>query len=92
MNSGSNDGPSIKKILVCDGCKWLKKNHPTPLINPFNRTKYFCYHPEMIFNSDNLRLDVLDENIKDNNLIKPPFNCPYVLKKLRQEKLNELAK
>ena len=81
MNINGNDGPTLKKVFSCDGCKWLS-NSVLGGQKPFK-----CFHDELItkYNTSfNLMLGDIG-----NELITPEI-CPYLMKKMRAEKLKEL--
>lgn len=84
MNFDGKDGPTLKKVFSCEGCKWLSTSIPGGLSG---RKPFKCFHDKIIKkydNSFNLMLgDIGDE------LITPEI-CPYLMKKMRTEKLKEL--
>lgn len=81
-NSGKNEGPTIKKTFICKGCMWLHEITPPPLVNPFNRNKYSCLYPQLP-QFQSISLKIADD-------CHTPFTCPFLLKKMREEKLNEI--
>lgn len=79
---GGKNGPSIKRVHTCKGCKWLS-----------NKNQYYkkksCLHPDIINkNKSNIIYDIFLGNISDE-LITPSF-CPYLLSKIRKEKLKKI--
>ncbi len=82
MNINGKDGPTLKKIFTCEGCKYLSDS-----VSIYYKKPHKCYHPN-IFNSksfNNMNGDI------DINMITPDF-CPFLIKEMRFEKLNELKK
>ena len=84
MDITGNDGPKIKKIFSCVGCKWLGDIYG-------ENQKYSCLHPDVTskYKDDTEFMYKIFMGTLDKNLITPSF-CPYLIKKLRFEKLKEL--
>lgn len=82
--NGEQEGPKIKKIFNCDGCKWLGHIHE-------EYKKYSCLHPEVIlqYKDDSEVIYKIFSGTINYDLKTPPF-CPFLIKKLRKEKLKEL--
>lgn len=78
MDFGKNEGPKIKKTFVCEGCIWLSD------ISIISK-QYFCVHPQMTIIDNDWRIF----NSIEENLLTP-FTCPFLLKRMRKEKLNEI--
>jgi len=79
VDINGNDGPSIKKTFSCENCKWLSETYTE---------KYICFHPDNL-SIDKISIYDLFLGTIDKNLRTPTF-CPYLIKKLRCEKLKEL--
>jgi hypothetical protein len=84
LNINGNDGPSLKKFFTCENCKWLSNS----VLGMGGGSKPFkCFHDEIIRKYDssfNLMLGDISEE-----MITPEI-CPYLIKKMRNEKLKEL--
>ena len=81
MNLEGTDGPILKKIFSCKPCKWLGTSVGVMYVN--NRP-HKCLHPNYTFNYDKF----FDGDIGDDKIT--PLSCPYLLVKLRKEKLKEI--
>ena len=82
MNPDGKDGPTLISIFSCKDCKYLGK----PVIGAYGGFPYKCYHDDMIRDKSSPYL--MTGNIGEDK-ITPSF-CPFLLKKTRYEKLNEL--
>jgi hypothetical protein len=86
LDIDGNAGPKIKKIFTCEGCEYLSSY-------PYgdNYIKRSCLHPDVLskYGGDSqIMMRVFVGNI-DSNLTTPMF-CPYLIKKLRYEKIKEI--
>lgn len=81
MNINGTDVPTLKKVFTCEGCKWI--------INAVigSNKPYKCFHDENIINYNKGYQYMLGD--VGSELITPEF-CPYLVKKLRTEKLKEI--
>lgn len=81
MNINGNDGPTLKNVFTCKNCKFL--------INAVLGSKkpYKCFNDDNIKNY-HLGFSFMLGDIGDE-LITPDF-CPFLIKKMRTEKLKEL--
>ena len=84
MNITGNAGPTIKKIFTCEGCEWLGS------VNEVYQ-KHSCLHPDVIskYKDDTEFMYKVFTGTLNENLSTPLF-CPYILKKMRLEKLKKL--
>jgi hypothetical protein len=83
LNINGIDGPTLKKVFTCDGCKYLS----TATLNGItSKYQYKCYHDSII--SKNNRFNIMAGDITSDK-ITPEF-CPFLLIKIRNEKLKEL--
>ena len=83
MDISGNDGPSIKKTFTCKGCKWLSDSD-----NYY--TKRSCLHPDIVSKYTETELIYkLFEGMLKFELDTPSF-CPYLVKKIRLEKLKTI--
>ena len=81
MNINRKDGPTLKNVFTCKDCKWLIRA-------VLGSTKpYKCFHDNNIKEYSNsfeyMLGDVGDE------LITPGI-CPYLIKRMRIEKLKNI--
>jgi len=86
LNPNGIDGPTLKQIFICEGCKWLSMSILGSLSGTF---PFKCFHNELLPGGryDN-QFNLLKGDI-GIELITPDW-CPYLLKKIRTEKLKEL--
>ena len=85
MNINGNEGPTLKKIFTCEDCKYLGKS----VLGVLGRKQYKCYYCSK--QTETIRdLKLIDGDI-DSSKMTPEF-CPFLLKKNRFEKLEELKK
>ena len=88
IDNDDNEGPMIKKSFTCKGCKWLNNIYDdnSKLFN-----KNSCLHPEVIsqYKTDSEFIYKIFMGTLNENLETPSF-CPYLLKKLRLEKLKTI--
>ena len=84
MNINGSEGPKLKKIFTCDGCKHLSK---ATLNGITSKYQYKCYHESII--SKNTRFNIMAGDISADK-ITPDF-CPFLTKKTRLEKLKVLS-
>ncbi len=84
MDITGNAGPKIKKIFSCEECKWLGNVH-----NEYQKCS--CLHPDIIskYKDDAEFMYKIFSGTLNKDLSTPIF-CPYLLKKMRYEKLKEL--
>lgn len=75
------NGPTLINVFTCEGCKYLSQN--TLLGN------YKCYH-DKILGEKLTPYSLLIGDIKSDK-ITPTF-CPFLLRKIRSEKLKEINK
>ena len=84
MNPNGIDGPTLKKLFTCENCKWLSNS----VLGGLSGKKPFkCYHDSFV-NGYNTSFDLMMGNIGEDLIT--PENCPYLIKKMREEKLKEL--
>lgn len=85
MDINGKEGPTLKKLFSCEGCKYLGKS----VLGDLGRKPYKCY-----FNDEQDKvvrnLKLIDGNI-DSSKNTPEF-CPFLIREMRFEKLNELKK
>ena len=83
MNINGKDGPTLKKIFTCKGCKHLSNS----VLGGLNGKPFKCFHNDLVMKyntSFNLMMgDIGYEQIT-------PENCPFLIKKMRNEKLKEI--
>jgi len=79
-----NDGQKLKKIMSCDGCKYLSDSRIL-----FGNYPYKCYQDDILKTKLN-SYDLMNGDIEKSKTT-PDF-CPYLMKKLRNEKIKELKK
>ena len=84
VNIDGIDGPILKKIFTCENCKFLGE---TTFSGYGVKNPYRCYHPDII--KDKLNATIIATGDISDNKITPNF-CPYILRKMRNEKLKEL--
>lgn len=86
MDINGNIGPKIKKIFSCEGCKWLGDI----IMNPREYQKYSCLHPDVIskYSEVDFMYKVFSSTLNED--LSTPMFCPYILKKMRLEKLKKL--
>jgi len=88
------NGPKIKKIFSCDGCEFLdlstfgKYSKNSNIQKMLSNTPYKCYHDNIVKNQNSFDLMAGDIN---EYKITPTF-CPFLMNKMRNEKLKELTK
>lgn len=78
-----NEGPIVKKFLTCDTCVHLKD----ATFSDFGNMPYKCYHDGI------LKIDLNSYNLMRGDICKDkitPSFCPYLIKKLRLEKIKEI--
>lgn len=85
MDGDIREGPIYKKIITCDGCKYLKKAKFTF----FDKYPYKCFHDDIIINNLNV-YNLMKGDICPNKIT--PFYCPYLIKVERNEKIKEIQK
>lgn len=85
MDITGNAGPTIKKILICEGCQWLSD------IKGCEYKRYSCLHPDVIskYKDDSEIVYKIFVGTLNKDLSTPMF-CPYILKKMRLEKIKEI--
>jgi hypothetical protein len=86
LKINGNDGPTLKKIFSCEGCKFLSDSPIYKMSKIKNGNKHKCFHPDVIDTKNRIFLMIGD--ISDQ-MITPSF-CPFMIKKSRTEKLKEL--
>ena len=84
MNINGKEGPTLKKIFTCEDCKYLGKS----VLGALGRRQYKCYYNKESGSVKDLKL--IDGDI-DSSKVTPDF-CPFLIKEMRFEKLNELNK
>jgi len=82
LNINGDEGPTLKKFFTCDNCKFLG----TSAIS-FSNEPYKCYHDDFI--KQNLTTFKLMSGDINSDKITPSF-CPFIISKIRKEKLKEL--
>ena len=84
MDITGNDGPKIKRTFTCKGCKWLGDVYD-------KRDVRSCLHPDVIsqYKSDSEFIYKIFMGTLNSELKTPSF-CPYLIKKLRYEKLKTI--
>jgi len=78
-----NEGPSVKKFITCSGCIHLKD----ATFTDFGNKPYKCFHDDIIKNSIT-SYDIMKGDINANKIT--PSYCPFLVKKLRLEKIKNL--
>lgn len=78
MNIHGREGPVLKRVFTCEGCKWLGAS--------LNK-KYRCNHDSQI-HGKTTSFQLMIGNI-DGQKLTPDF-CPYLMLKTRNEKLKQL--
>ena len=81
LNENDIDGPTLKNVFTCDDCRYLVK-----AAFAYNKP-YKCYHDE-ILKSNKTSYEIMKGDINENK-ITPDF-CPFLLKKMRNEKIKEI--
>jgi hypothetical protein len=84
LNINGKDGPTLKQIFTCDDCKWLGNS---VLGSLHGKYPFKCFHDNFV-NGYNTSFDLMMGNIS-SELITPE-NCPYLMKKMRTEKLKDI--
>ena len=84
VNIDGVDGPVLKKIFTCQDCKFLGE---TTFGNYGIKKPFRCYHPDII--KDKLNMTTIASGDIGSDKITPIF-CPYIVRKMRNEKLKEL--
>jgi hypothetical protein len=82
LNINGREGPILKKVFTCDGCKWFGDAALS-----VGRKKYRCNHYSVI-HGKSTSFELMMANI-DFERITPDF-CPFLMLKMRNEKLKEL--
>lgn len=83
MNINGDEGPKLKYIFTCENCKYLGKS----VLGKLGKFENRCFFYK---NEDNKLINLMDGNIGIEK-ITPDF-CPFLIKKMRIEKLKELYK
>ncbi len=86
MNITGNTGPRIKKNFTCEGCDFLS-SYPYES----NYIKRSCLHPDVLSkykNDGDMIMKIFVGNLDSD--LKTPLFCPYLIKKLRYEKLKNI--
>lgn len=83
MNINGKNGPTLKQVFTCENCKWLGNS---VLGGMTGRKPFKCFNAEISKYDSNL--NIMLGNISEE-LITPKF-CPFLLKKIRNEKLKEI--
>jgi len=84
VDINGNTGPKIKKVFTCEGCKWLGD------VN-YEYEIQSCLHPDVIssYKDDSeIMYKIFSGNLKKD--LTTPMFCPYLLKKMRLEKLKDI--
>ena len=84
MNINGKEGPTLKKLFTCEYCKYLGSS----VLGNLGRKQYKCYYNKETKTDTIKNLKLIDGDI-DSSKITPDF-CPFLIKELRFEKLNEL--
>ena len=85
MDISGNEGPKIKKVFTCVGCKWLGKGEGV-----YDNQKPSCFHPDIVSKYTDQEFILKTFMGTLNKDLSTPIFCPYLIKKLRYEKLKEL--
>ena len=80
MNINGEDGPIMKKIFTCEKCKYLSK----AVLGV--KKPYKCFYDLIV--KGKISFDLMNGDI-GTDMITPNF-CPFLIKKLRNEKLKEI--
>jgi len=83
LNIDGTDGPVLKQIFTCTDCKFLSKS----TFGHYGKTPYKCYHDD-IMKETKANMNIMIGDIGPDK-ITPDF-CPFIVKKLRNEKLKEI--
>lgn len=83
MNINGKNGPTLKKIFSCDNCKYLIN---ITLNNITHKYQYKCYHDDIIKNNN--RFNIMMGDVSADKIT--PYFCPFLINKMRNEKLKEL--
>jgi hypothetical protein len=84
LNINGKDGPTLKQIFTCEGCKWLSNS----VLGSMGGSKPFkCFHDETV-TKYNSSFNLMSGDI-GVEMITPEI-CPYLIKKMRTEKLKEI--
>jgi hypothetical protein len=83
MEHETIDGPTLKKVFTCENCKWLSNS----VLGGLNGKPFKCFHDDLA-NGYNTSFDLMKGDIGEELIT--PENCPYLIKKLRTEKLKEI--
>ena len=84
LNINGTDGPVLKQIFTCDSCRYLSKS----AFGQYNKkTPYKCYHDDIMKDTKS-NMNIMIGDISADK-ITPEF-CPFLVKKMRNEKLKEL--
>jgi hypothetical protein len=84
LNINGKDGPTLKHIFTCEGCKYLSNS---VLGGWTGKYPFKCFHDELA-NGYNTSFDLMMGNIGEELIT--PENCPYLIKRMRTEKLKEI--
>ena len=83
LNINGTDGPVLKQIFTCDSCKYLSRS----AFGYYGKNPYKCYHEDIMgAKINNINIMIGDIAI---DKITPEF-CPFLMKKMRNEKLKKL--
>ena len=83
MNINGKDGPTLKQIFTCDGCKYLGLS----AFGSYGKKPFKCFHDKFIA-SYTTSFHLMTGEIGEDQIT--PESCPFLLKKIRNEKLKEL--
>ena len=82
LNINGDDGPILKKFFTCDNCKFLGNSAVSFSTNP-----YKCYYDDVL-KKDLSSFKLMWGDIGENKIT--PLFCPFIIKKIRNEKLKEI--
>ena len=83
MNINGKDGPTLKQIFTCDGCKYLSYS----VLGGMNGKPFKCFHDNLVMKYST-SFDLMKGDIGEELIT--PENCPYLIKRMRTEKLKEI--
>lgn len=83
LTINGKEGPTLKHIFTCEECKWLGP----AVFSGYGKHPFHCFSNELI-QKYNSNFDLMKGDIGDE-MITPEF-CPYLIKKMRNEKLKLL--
>ena len=83
MNINGKDGPTLKRLFICEECKWLGPS----VFSGYGKYPFHCFNEESP-RKYNSNFNLMKGDIGDD-MITPEF-CPYLIKQMRNEKLKEI--